>query len=72
MSGRIAAAIVENEEVIRASMAITVLGDRPAVPDLPPGPSIEADQVREVGDDLGVAPSVDRVLAAWGHEPRGM
>lgn len=72
MTGRIAAAIVENEEVIKASMAITVLGDRPAVPDLPPWPSIEADQVREVGDDLGVIASVDRVLAAWGHEPRGM
>jgi hypothetical protein len=71
MKGRLAAAILEHEEVIRASLAITVLGDRPAVPDLPPRPSIEADQAREVGQGLGIATSVDRVLTAWGYEPLG-
>jgi len=71
MNGRLAAAILEHEEVIRASLAITVLGDRPAVPDLPPRPSIEADQARVVGQGLGIATSVDRVLTAWGYEPLG-
>ncbi len=71
MNGRLAAAILEHAEVIKASMAITVLGDRPAVPDLPPEPTIEADQAREIAAELGVTTSVDRVLTAWGYQPRG-
>ena len=71
MTARIAQAILEHEDIVSASLAITVLGDRPVVPNLASAPPLLATQAREMGQELGVARSVERVISAWGREAVG-
>lgn len=65
MTPRLASAIIDHADVITASLAVTALGDRPAIAELPPGPRIDGNRARYLGEQLGVDTAVNRVLAAW-------
>ncbi len=74
MTARIATAILDHEDLIRASLAVTTLTDRAAVVDLPRQQAISTTMAIQLGRDLRLSRSVDRVLQALAsdgpHESR--
>lgn len=64
MTMRLARSLVDNEEIIRASLAITVLTERADIDPLPPPTDPDESEALRLGAQLGVTRSVERVLAA--------
>jgi 5'-3' exonuclease len=67
MTARLAQAIVEHEEVIRASLAVTALEERQDIPSVGPAPDFDEDAARQYGVQLGLTRSMEQALAVWGR-----